>query len=1234
MEICQSTNGDCKAKTGVYLEHQVSSGKEYQAPPPPISELPLSTLPARTGLKKWNSTPVIHKDFSTRTFPSARKAPNSEEHREAFLRSTEHILATFYGLVFIIEGTEWHILKSEYLPIYFVRVSVKDVKYPFRILVIDNESENHVRVVDFIVNCRTKTSIKEVAVCWQDKETFGAKFSSKSHAFQFYDTISRMASTLRKGEELEFKNSDQMVVLEICLPNSETRSYRFYKTDTLKGALKMVCTREKLRISDHYFHHMQRTDDSLDMALRVGDLRTDKIRIVSRKERQASSSDTIDKITDEFQGSDCNDSAVADRQSSHTLARATKSDTSVVKTASNTLPQRNVKRKAPQPPKLVIPKYGQTTPVVNGYPTIGGKKMTKKRRAPSPPNAAIPEIPTNDGMSPSQNDLKETTPPSPRSINTEVSVSLSETEHEVNQISQASEHKPLFPVFIAPPPPESTPPPIDECETPVGPIDSEQDDGSVEIPVEINGIIEDTMSLDSKSSEKIENEAIKDVEVKVEVELNDTDSGTTESSKTENKTVSQIDNQNGLPEVGTTEFNAMVAEGKDTVDGDLPLKKNELNISNSIEVNKPEDINDNKIPQNQEIRDMTPEQLQALLLKTQNPQEPLNLQNQQLFAMQQNQQMLSNILLQQMLQQQMAQQRQPNILPMMGGVMPNISPLHPMQPGGMIPPVATIPAAQAQMNGHNYQAPMWPQPQPPLQHPQSPVQPLPAQAIPPNEPKPTDEVESTINSTDGSTKEPGSESGTQTEPKTPPPVKEEELVNRPLFKKMLAQVSQGKIQGVPPKLAKQTSYESETTPKSPVSPTGKITKVPTSYVSSAEKNIPQSKPEEEKRTPIIIGEIGRKSSYVDSAIGKKNVDSLIQNDVKVASTVPESSPVTVSKPLTMVVNEDSAKNQPDGLSKPNFPIEKASQHLVIETDSPKISPSTPIESVTKPRSPNDKSNAISSPNGPVENILMDNKTVVNVSIKADEKPEQAPPIQMSSMTGGVSLPSRDYERKFVPINNNLNFSAKPEISKPEAIVVSHNPRPAKPPVVSPKPRNLSSSTSNPLSPTNPPVNTHKEYNREVSAKSHDPSNQEHTVSKPQNVTSVAEQAARLAAEKRNSLNTARKSSFEEPLLGGLRYQKTIVPPLSTSNTTSTQLSRNGVQYKDSTAGNKNEGVKPIVAKKPRHLSEPRPAVANKPTYDIRQTKTLPKTRKAQHLQISLSLTPEERMQIHNHSSGK
>ena len=129
-------------------------GEKHRAPQPPNTELPSSTLPVKKTLSKCNSTPVIHQHFSEFTYPLVRTS--TEVHwqklaRKSFLRPTEHILATFYGLVFIIEGPEWHILKSEHLPIYFVRVSVKNVKYPFRILVIDNESENHIRVRD----CKT-----------------------------------------------------------------------------------------------------------------------------------------------------------------------------------------------------------------------------------------------------------------------------------------------------------------------------------------------------------------------------------------------------------------------------------------------------------------------------------------------------------------------------------------------------------------------------------------------------------------------------------------------------------------------------------------------------------------------------------------------------------------------------------------------------------------------------------------------------------------------------------------------------------------------------------------------------------------------------------------------------------------------------------------------------------------------------------------------------------------------
>lgn len=103
---------------------------------------------------KCNSNSVIFQDFSDLTFPLSRKLTElGRLGEETFLRSTERILARFYGLVFIIEGADWHVLKSEYLPIYFIRVSVKNVKYPFRILVIDNESENHVRVRTIPLSC-------------------------------------------------------------------------------------------------------------------------------------------------------------------------------------------------------------------------------------------------------------------------------------------------------------------------------------------------------------------------------------------------------------------------------------------------------------------------------------------------------------------------------------------------------------------------------------------------------------------------------------------------------------------------------------------------------------------------------------------------------------------------------------------------------------------------------------------------------------------------------------------------------------------------------------------------------------------------------------------------------------------------------------------------------------------------------------------------------------------------
>ena len=760
----------------------------------------------------------------------------------------------------------------------------------------------------------------------------------------------------------------------------------------------------------------------------------------------------------------------------------------------------------------------------------------------------------------------------------------------------------------------------------------------MEIPVEINGIIDDTKSLDSKSSENREDESNKEVEVKVELDAKD--STKTESSENDNKDVSDTIEKNGQQEEKIVE---------DTIDGDTSLKGNETSTSNSKEENKPPKVDENANSLNQEnTKNLTPEQLQALMTKTQNPQEPLNLQNQQLFAMQQNQQMLSNILLQQMLQQQMTQQRQPAIMPMpMAGVMP-VSPLHPMQlgggvntmqPGGMMSPIA------------NYPNPMWSQP---------PAQPLP-QPVPPSEPKGTDEVKTSTSSTspDNLPKEVKSESGSQTEAAKPPlPVKDEELVNRPLFKKMLAQVSQGKIQGIPPKIARQTSHDSEATPTSPISPTAKIVKTPTSYVASAERNIPQSKPEEERKAPITLGEAGRKSSYVDSAISKKKDEGVIQTDVKVTTKIPENSAVSINKIPAQVVVVDSTINKQSKATEPDVKIEKTSQQAVMATDSRNVSLNASTSMGNSIKHENTSSSVMFTQTVPsAPNVVDHNKPLVGVNqVHTVNTPKPTSPTSIPSVTGGVSVSEVGNERQTSPIVNNHTPSLITSTSfgpNPGATVVNHDsPNQANPPV-STLPSGTTVVNYNPPIHSKPPIHAPKPHISApgVAVVNHNTPNQPlvntpKPPTNPLNVTSVARQAAQVAAEKRNSQiskppsyvgHTPHKLKIEEPVLGTFKYQRTFVPPLSPpSNAGSTGLNQNGGQlsYNYATTGRiKTDGAKPPqVAKKPRHMSEPKPTVATKPTYDIRQSKTLPnKSKKSQHINISLSLSPEERMQLHNKS---
>lgn len=718
----------------------------------------------------------------------------------------------------------------------------------------------------------------------------------------------------------------------------------------------------------------------------------------------------------------------------------------------------------------------------------------------------------------------------------------------------------------------------------------------MEIPVEINGVTADTKSLDSKSSENREDETKnteetnKEVELKVELDLKD---GDLKSYKTD---VSDIIEKNGQDKKTV----------EDKVDGDTSLKTDETSTSDSKAENTPEKVDENENSVNQKnLKNMTPEQLQALLAKTQNPQDPLNLQNQQLFAMQQNQQMLSNILLQQMLQQQMAPPRQPTIMPM---PMP-VSPLHPMQlnggfNGGVMSPVGTMPGMQPQMNGGNYPNPMWPQAQPPV----PPQPPTPPQPVPPSEPKPTAEVKISTTSTspDDLPNQVKSESGSQTETPKLPPVKEE-LVNRPLFKKMLAQVSQGKLQGIPPKIASQKSQESEATTTSPISPTAKITKVPTSYVASAEKNVPQSKPEEERSAPISLGEAGRKSSYVDSAIGKKKVESAIQNDVKVETKILENNSVSVSTTAANVVHVDSTIGKQSKPSEPAVKIDKTAEQEVMAVAGGNISFSTSTSVGNTMKHDNTSSSTMLSQTAPsVPKIVNGNKPLNQVQTVNTSNP--TPPTK-PSVTG---------------VNHSSNDARNPVNHTPASggiTVVNHNQvTQSKPPVIAPKPQ--------PFSPGVAVVN----HNH------------------PPNIKSVAQQAAQAANDKTNSQiskspssvgHTSHKLKIEEPVLGTLKYQRTIVPPLSPppyAGKTNTELNHNGaeVSYKYATTGRVNtRGAEPpAVAKKPRHLSDPAATVATKPTYDIRQTKTLPpKSKKPQHIKISLSLTPDERMQLHNKPPG-
>lgn len=157
-----------------------------------------------------------------------------------------------------------------------------------------------------------------------------------------------------------------------------------------------------------------------------------------------------------------------------------------------TKPGRTVKRRAPQPPSSIDPieEMRENPLSKEGIVVDGGhitdKKKLVKRRAPSPPKHPVKQ---EQPLQQIADDLDQTSqkaeaskgkplrPPKPPSLSPSLSSCTSlhdlEAVNGVNQAPSIMEKKKALPVFIPPPPPLTTPPPLEECETPVGPVDIE-----------------------------------------------------------------------------------------------------------------------------------------------------------------------------------------------------------------------------------------------------------------------------------------------------------------------------------------------------------------------------------------------------------------------------------------------------------------------------------------------------------------------------------------------------------------------------------------------------------------------------------------------------------------------------------------------------------------------------------------------------------------------------------------
>ncbi|XP_046846105.1 serine-rich adhesin for platelets-like isoform X2 [Xenia sp. Carnegie-2017] len=1075
-----------------------------------------------------------------------------------------------------------------------------------------------------------------------------------------------MASTIRKGKELEKENFDKMVNLEICLPSSKVCLYSFYKTDTLKRALKTVCTQENLTVNEYYFEVMQQTKDSVNLSLRIGDLSTDKIRLVSKREIQGRSVENLSKSNDSVkkEGGNADQRSLERKPSGHTLAKPSKSDPAVTKTYCHTLPsKRPSKKKAPLPPSS-----GKSTNVIYGSSISLNNTEMKKRRAPSPPKMLstlstanvnvevtssekdnnIPSATSNllnqtksltnpissaslaasispdmstspststSSTSPATSTSTSSTSPvtSPRdtlschnsSLSSPSSISSSSktlddspkcpscslsssiplspsTSHgsttlippeSSNELQTSylkksmaiddpcNEHKTPFPVFIAPPPPETAPPPIDECEKQVEYID---------FPVDVDDDGNDVQSQDIKSDDESQETDFSDKEHENEQNLNI--SNEMKKEKMEDEILSR--------------------PSLDKVDG-----------KNNPEM-KTVDKNDN-LSTNQNIKLLTAEQqLQSLLAIFQNPQQQLDVNNQQLLI-QQQQQMLSNMLLQQMI----LQQSQVGAMPIAG-----VTPLNLLNPNGETSPM-----------------------------------PAPTPIVAPVTNLPETKESSVTLKNEIMVEEAEDKSEKNTTQPSPSPPKSEELVNRPLFKKMLAQVSQGKPQFAPSKSSSQSVEKSIQPVALPIDEKSKTSDF---SVKCSGRDSPESMSmKEHKSVSGSVEEIERKPSYVESAIFKntrKKTDAKIIEDFETSKNkeqqiaeikkIEEESNIGTQKKTSskdaFVQISSSEDIETKCLENNTYKNDKTTSDFKIDVDvaNDAMKEEKPAEKISSSKQSVYSKKSDASPMAFKYDNYSKHVPVKRTKSSPNNPAYNRPSIQPKpllhqkksiSSSPNVSFPRKQVSLTSAELDDNPHQLASPSTTK-VLMSMSVDDEVSKDSKDSSSNLNTSARTvaatkSQTFVPVSPKSNSINQQHIISSDKTTLPVTK--MVEKPSKtaMASIAQQAAAVVAQNRNFQDSnVITSSTSQSRTNRLKIEQPVLTTLKNKIDPSFSPSLRGSEVKRNTTQCFSEGKAPPIAKKPQ-----KPPVAQKPSYDTTKSKTLPKSKKYNNMQRSLSLASED-----------